>query len=76
MKTAKPIFIIKLNDFVSDDEYDFMKRELIPLKCDYHILLIKNATSGPLEFQCIYEKDFDEVKFNELKKIVEDSIKK
>jgi len=43
---------------------------------DYHILYYSHGKGDEVDFRVIYEKDFDEMKFEELKALVTESIKK
>lgn len=67
---AKPIFIIRTP--FTDIEYDF--KDVVNDLKDYHILII-NEDRQDIFFQCYYEKDFNEIKFEELKEIVKSKLK-
>ena len=69
---AKPIFLIgipfSLVGHVSKVQ-DFTNKKFV----DYYTLVYAHGNQG-IEFKCFYEKDFNEVKYEELKQIVKDSI--
>lgn len=77
---AKPICLVKVDiryqklDIIH--EMNYILREKMP---DYHVFAIPNyITDEPidqLEIQVFYEKDFTPIKFEELKKFIEDSLK-
>ena len=44
-------------------------------KLEQYYPLVYMTNSGEIDFKCFFEKDFDEVKFDELKQIVRDAVK-
>jgi hypothetical protein len=71
---AKPIFIIKLPE-KSIDLGD-VEKLITPIQrdlYDYHVLCIFHEGNN-IEIEIFYEKDFNEVKFEELKEIVKENI--
>jgi hypothetical protein len=82
--TAKPICVIKVDlgrlspkPDVSDFLPEFGKA-CIDKMPDYHVFVIPQDdfedSHDVLEFQVFYEKDFTELQYQELKKIIEDSL--
>ncbi len=70
---AKPIFLVALPYEEADNIPDVQKcleQQLI----DYYIIVYIHQ-KDEVEFRAVYEKDFDEVKFEELKSIVSEYIK-
>lgn len=73
---AKPIFTIGLPSRTPHNEVlEIVEKTTNNFNNEYHILAYISS-SDVIEFQCFYEKDFNEVKYDELKKIVMDKIKK
>lgn len=73
---AKPIFIIELPEL--DDYYPKIDgiREVISSKLeDYYVLVFVNPLLEEVKFQVFYEKDFNEIKFEELKQIIIEKLK-
>lgn len=69
---AKPIFLVAIPYEAEQDIQDIQKR-LEKQLTDYHSLIYLHNKED-IEFRVIYEKDFDEVKFEELKEIVRGSV--
>lgn len=69
----KPIFIVKV-PYDSQDELEIIWRNLEKKMTDYHVIVCLHD-SLDMDFTVLYEKDFNEVKFEELKKIIKSSIK-
>ena len=70
---AKPIFIIAVPQ--RDAEIiPILLQELKRKMKDYHHIVYPHSKDEP-EFKVFYEKDFDEVKYEELKQIVIDRLK-
>lgn len=73
----KPIFIIGLPSQTIREAYEEIlkqienRKELIE---DYHVLCYINPNSEEFHFNAFYEKDFDEVKFEELKQFIQNEI--
>ena len=71
---TKPIFLVGLPALATTEELYFHQSKLNEKLKQYYVLV--HQTNGEeLTFKCFYEKDFDQVKFEELKQIVNDSIK-
>lgn len=72
---AKPIFIVRLPiDIFEKDRPVFIQDNLRKKLHDYHVIVLMCNVDEP-KFEAFYEKDFNEVKFEELKQIVKDSLK-
>ena len=70
----KPIFLIGLPNYISNQqEVSEVTKQLEGKINDYHVLVYISETSE-FDFKCFYEKDFDNVKFEELKEIVQKTI--
>ena len=81
MSTAKPICVIHLTDSLGDGGkqiswedcriiQEINERE----KPDYYWFVIPGYNLDTVKFQVFYEKDFTEIEYAELKKIIEDAI--
>lgn len=78
--THKPIVVIRFNTNGISENVSHINSELqekLSEKwADYHVLVIPTADQyEDFHIQTFYEKDFTEIQFEELKKIVEGSIK-
>lgn len=72
---AKPIFIVFAAKNIERERRTDIANMLTNKIDDYHCLVV-STDNNENEFKVFYEKDFNEVKFEELKRIVEDAIKK
>jgi hypothetical protein len=70
---AKPIFTVGVSNRVSQEIITGMQTHIEKKMNDYHVLVYRHNKDG-LKFDCYYEKDFNEVKFKELKSIVNNQI--
>lgn len=71
---SKPIFIIKLPSSASANDLDHLQ-SLSDVKFkDYHTIVCTSNVES-IEFEVFYEKDFNEVKYEELKQIVLNTVK-
>lgn len=75
---AKPILIIKLPWDIQPEAQEEIRNDLSKrdITKDYYFLSFIGQGNEEAEFQVFYEKDFNEVKYEELKKIIKDSINK
>jgi hypothetical protein len=69
---AKPIFLVSVPSHLWPD-LNKIENYLENKFYDYHVLCISNDNEK-IEFKVFFEKDFDEVKFDELKNVVTRSI--
>lgn len=67
---VKPIVLIGI-PFASKQQISELEshEKIKSLKFDYHVLII-NISDDKLKFEVFYEKDFNHVKFEELKELV------
>jgi hypothetical protein len=70
----KPIFIVKVSSNVDSEWAGEMSLDLQEKLPDYHVLVFQTSEMQEPEFSVLYEKDFTEVKFEELKEIVKNAI--
>jgi hypothetical protein len=70
MRKAKPIFLVGVSDRIPYSVINEMQDSLSEKFTDYHVLIYTKKGHDPV-FQCLYEKDFNEVKFNELKEMIQ-----
>ena len=73
-KMTKPIFLVGLPQMVSFEQIEEVQKNL-EQKLEQYYPLVYMTNSGEIDFKCFFEKDFDEVKFDELKQIVRDAVK-
>jgi len=76
-KSPKPMLVVSLPYSASVAGYQNIKESLYErgIGDDYHLLVI-NSGKEETSTEVFYEKDFNKVKFEELKEIVENSLKK
>lgn len=70
---AKPIFLVGVSYKLDPNTIEFLQENLEQTIPDYHTIVYMH-NKDESEFRAIYEKDFDEVKFEELKEIVRGSM--
>jgi hypothetical protein len=70
--TAKPIFAVGIPRSAGLMEIDRIQERLSEQLTDYHVLLYTHYSHETV-FNAFYEKDFNEVKFEELKQIIKDA---
>lgn len=76
---AKPIFLVIFPSegiSIDLDRIDFFNSTLSKKFYDYHVLVLASNFTKEPEFKCFYEKDFDEVKYEELKDLVRELMTK
>tara|TARA_R110000868_G_scaffold277326_1_gene537110 strand:- start:324 stop:551 length:228 start_codon:yes stop_codon:yes gene_type:complete len=71
---AKPIFIIKLPTFTFDADTQVFTDSVKEGLKEYNVMVIESESFEEIGFECFYEKDFNEVKFEELKQMVKDMV--
>lgn len=69
MKIAKPIFTIGLPHREDQEFLEELNDSLGEKFEDYHVLVYSHPGED-LKLDCFYEKDFNEVKYNELKAFI------
>ena len=72
--STKPIFIVKLPMSITLEEFDRYYYLIDDKLTDYYVICYKN-NKDYVEFECFYEKDFNEIKYNELKELVKKQMK-
>lgn len=71
----KPIFLIGTPKGSNPKDIEQIQISLERKMSDYHILVYR-TNAEEMEFKVFYEKDFNKTKFDELKRMVKDSINK
>lgn len=66
---VKPIFIVELPITFTFSQLDEISNLLTEKLIDYYVLVVRNSVSK-ITFKCFYEKDFDEIKYEELKQLI------
>ena len=73
---AKPIFLIGIpTENMEPLEMDVIHKSIIEQLNDYHVLVYTDISIKKIEFQCFNPPDFDPIKMDEIKKIIEDKCK-
>ena len=78
IRKPKPILLFKLPDDLNQEVFHKITESIHDdknLVKDYHILCTSNIGSNELELQVFYEKDFNKVKYDELRSIVQGKLK-
>lgn len=70
----KPIFIIQIPDTERRENFELYIKQLENKFPEYYVL-IHTAPIKRVEFKMFYDNDFDEIKYEELKQLVLDSLK-
>lgn len=70
---TKPIFLVGVP---RNMDYEQVLKAQVELErqLDGYYSLVFQTNQDEIKFQCFYEKDFDEVKFEELKQIVKENL--
>ena len=70
---TKPIFLVGVP---RNMDYEQVLKAQVELErqLDGYYSLVYQTNQDEIKFQCFYEKDFDEVKFEELKQIVKENL--
>ena len=73
---AKPIFLMGINrGGVTEEICKTIQKQLEEKLPDYHTF-VYFTNSNEIEFKCFYEKDFEEINFEQLNKIITEQFKK
>lgn len=73
---AKPIVLLGLGKYTPVDSIEKIGKNLeSKIGQDYYGLVYRSNCLDDLQMQVFYEKDFNEVKYEELKKIIEEAVK-
>lgn len=72
---SKPIVVIKMPQYASNNDINSLAEQfrLGTIQQDYHIIMFGTKLND-IDVQVYYEKDFNKVKFEELKDIIEKSV--
>ena len=70
----KPILIINLPNSMAGEGFDDYCKGVVQSVPDYHIFFVVNEQQS-VTFQCFYEKDFNHVKYEELKELIKNKFK-
>jgi len=70
---AKPIFIVEVPMMLHPEEFLNTQKLLERQITDYHVLMVKTNVDD-YKFKVFYEKDFTEINFDELKKLIKDKL--
>ena len=72
---TKPIFVVGIPSYrVETEMMDSIQKNLDKKMKGYYVI-VYSTNMDEIEFKCFYEKDFNEVKFEELKQIVKNTNK-
>lgn len=71
---TKPIFLVGIPQ---PENIEIIARiqETLEEKLEQYYPLVYTTSGSEMEFKCFFEKDFNEVKFEELKEIVRNAVK-
>tara|TARA_R110000737_G_scaffold295887_2_gene302527 strand:- start:44 stop:262 length:219 start_codon:yes stop_codon:yes gene_type:complete len=71
---AKPIFIVESPMMQTQEEFAKIEEVLKNKLNDYHLLMVQ-ANVDDFNFKVFYEKDFTEIKYDELRKLIKEKLK-
>ncbi len=71
---TKPIFLVGLPQMASREQIEDVQKNL-EQKLEQYYPLVYQTNRNEIDFKCFFEKDFDEVKYEDLKQIVRDAVK-
>ena len=72
-KMIKPIFLVGLPKGASIEQIEQSQKSL-ESKLDGYYALVYSTNETEIQFKCFFEKDFDNIKFDELKQIVKEGL--
>ena len=67
----KPIFLVGMPKVASMEQIEQVKKSL-ESNLDGFYVLVYSTHEKEMQFKCFFEKDFDNIKFEELKQIVKE----
>jgi pyruvate formate-lyase activating enzyme-like uncharacterized protein len=67
---AKPIFLVGVPVDFQPQTLQNIQQMLEDKIQDYHTLVYTKKDGDEIDFKALYEKDFDEIKFEQLKELV------
>ncbi len=71
---AKPIFLVELPISTDKEEVIGIQSMLESKMTDYYCIVYISRSSYDIDFKVFYEKDFDEIKYEELKEMVRSNL--
>ena len=74
----KPIVVITIPALTKEKGKEiYENKRILDLKEEYHVFILgcPPAPNKQVTWEVFYEKDFNEVKYEELKKIIKDKVK-
>ena len=71
---AKPIFLVELPISTNEEEVIGIQSMLESKMTDYYCIVYISRSSYDIDFKVFYEKDFDEIKYEELKEMVRSNL--
>jgi hypothetical protein len=71
---AKPIFLVELPISTNEEEVIGIQSMLESKMTDYYSIVYRSRSSYDIDFKVFYEKDFDEIKYEELKEMVRSNL--
>lgn len=70
---AKPIFIVEAPIMQTQEEFVNTQKVLESKLNDYHVLIVQTNVDD-FNFKVFYDKDFTEINYDELKKLIKEKI--
>ena len=71
---AKPIFIVEAPMMQTQEEFANVQKLLENKLNDYHVLMVKMDVND-FNFKVFYDKDFTEINYDELRKLIKERLK-
>ena len=71
---AKPIFIVEAPMMQTHEEVANVQKVLEKKLNDYHVLMVQMDVNN-FNFKVFYDKDFTEINYNELRKLINKKLK-
>ena len=70
---AKPIFIVEAPMMQTQEEFAKLQKVLENKLNDYHVLMVRMDVND-FNFKVFYDKDFTEINYDELRKLINEKI--
>ena len=71
---AKPIFIVEAPAVLTNKDFLNTQKVLSNKLNDYHVFMVQSDVKD-FNFKVFYDKDFEEINYNELKKLIKEKLK-
>lgn len=71
---AKPIFIVEVPMMQTHEDFVNVQKVLENKLNDYHVLMVQMDVND-FNFKVFYDKDFTEIKYDELRKLIKEKLK-